>query len=66
MTELSGKDYVARVRLSDASDRTLAVPGQTCEAVPAESLGWLLEQELIEPAPRTSPVAIEPAPEDEA
>lgn len=57
MTELEGKDYVARVRLSDREDRTLAVPGETCEHVSPASLEWLLAQELIEPVPHIPPAA---------
>lgn len=56
MTELEGKDYVARVRLSDRADHTLAVPGETCARVSPASLPWLLEQELIEPVPPAAPV----------
>lgn len=44
---MDGKDYVARVRLSTRTDETLADEGQSCAAVPAESLPWLLEQGLI-------------------
>lgn len=62
---LNGQDYVARVRLSDAADRTLAVPGETCARVPAASLVWLLEQDLIEPAPLVTEAAPEPLSVDE-
>lgn len=68
MTELAGKHYVARVRLSDRDDRTLAVPGETCEHVSPASLDWLLAQALIEPvaAPQVPPAApIAPPAEEE-
>ena len=48
---MNGKDYVAVVRLSAKDDRTLAAPGESCERVDPKSLGWLLEQGLIVPAP---------------
>lgn len=46
---MTGSDYIARVRLSDREDTTLAEVGQTCERVPDDSLPWLAEQGLIEP-----------------
>lgn len=47
---MDGREYRAKVRLSDASDRTLADVGARCEQVPSGSLPWLLEQGLIERA----------------
>jgi hypothetical protein len=49
VAELQGKDFVARVRLSDRRDTTLAVEGQTCERVPASSLAGLLADGAIAP-----------------
>lgn len=57
---LDGADYVALVRLSTAADETLALPGETCERVPAgkhggtvsDALAKLLAAGLIAPAPR--------------
>lgn len=49
---MNGAEYIAMVRLSDTDDRTLAAPGETCERVPVESLGWLLDQKLVERAPQ--------------
>ncbi len=43
-----GAAYRAKVRLTDKPGTELALPGETCERVPAASLGWLLEQGLIE------------------
>lgn len=62
---LNGQDYVARVHLSDGADRTFAVPGETCARVPAASLTWLLEQDLIEPAPLVTEAAPAPPSVDE-
>ena len=49
MADLNGADFRATVRLSNQSDDTLALPGESCAKVPSESLGWLLEQGLIAP-----------------
>ena len=38
---MTGSDYVARRRISDREDETLAAVGETCDRVPAEALGWL-------------------------
>jgi len=59
-----GKDYVAKVRLSDREDRTLAAIGETCERVPAESLEWLIADGHVEPVPvpQASPIAAPVAP----
>ena len=50
---MNGADYIAVVRLSTKANDTLALPGETCERVPASSLSWLVAQGLIEyrPAP---------------
>lgn len=64
---MTGADYLATVRLSDREDRTLAAPGELCERVPAESLAWLLQQGLIEPAPAPLPLeSSQPPDEDDA
>lgn len=58
-----GAAYCAKVRLTDLKGNVLAQPGETCAKVPSTSLGWLLEQGLIEraPAPRfmTTPTVVE-------
>lgn len=51
MAELDGKDFVARARLSDRADNTIAEVGDTCERVQASSLPWLLAGGYIAPAP---------------
>lgn len=49
---MNGNDYIAVRRLSDKQGRTLADVGETCERVPAESLGWLAERGWIKPGER--------------
>ncbi len=49
MAELHGKDFRARVELTNRSNEVVAAAGQTCERVDPNSLGWLFEQKLIEP-----------------
>jgi hypothetical protein len=51
---VNGADYIAKVRLSTRADETLALPGERCDRVPAQSLPWLAEQGLIELAPATN------------
>jgi hypothetical protein len=48
---LDGHDYVARTRLTTRAGALLADVGERCDAVPARSLPWLLEQGLIARAP---------------
>jgi hypothetical protein len=60
---LNGADYVAVVRLSNLANDTLADVGQTCENVPAASLGWLKEQGHIR---KREPNSAAPAPVAEA
>lgn len=47
---MNGKDYVARVALTDKAGQVVAAEGETCERVSASSLPWLIEQGLIVPA----------------
>lgn len=49
MSDLQGKDYRARVDLTNKDGEIVAAVGETCERVTPSSLGWLLEQHLIEP-----------------
>jgi hypothetical protein len=44
---MNGADYVATVRLTNKAGDVLAMPGDTCERVPDESLPWLFGQGLI-------------------
>lgn len=52
---MSGKQYVAMVRLSDRAGAVLADIGETCERVPESSLAWLIEQGLIVARPAAEP-----------
>lgn len=51
---MTGADYIARVRLTTKAGDVLAMPGETCERVPASSLPWLLAGGRIEPRPATA------------
>lgn len=51
VADLNGKDYRAVRRLSTRDDQTLALPGETCERVPASSLPALLASQKIERVP---------------
>lgn len=51
--DLIGKDYRARVRLSNKADETLADVGESCERVPVASLAGLLASRKIAPVPVT-------------
>lgn len=54
---MNGADFIATVRLSTLKNETLAAIGETCERVPASSLGWLAAQGLIQQAPQATPKA---------
>jgi len=45
----TGADYEAVVRLTNRDGDVLAEVGASCASVPGESLGWLIEQQLIVP-----------------
>ena len=49
MADLNGKDFRARVELTNKANQIVAAVGMTCERVDPKSLGWLFEQKLIEP-----------------
>lgn len=42
-----GSDFVANERLTNKAGDVLAVAGETCERIPAASLGWLESGGLI-------------------
>lgn len=46
---VNGKDFRARVEITNTAGAVVAAVGETCERVDPNSLGWLLEQRLIEP-----------------
>lgn len=56
---MTGRDYVALVRLSTVDNVTLADVGERCDRVAASSLPWLLETNRIEffAAPRAMSAA---------
>jgi hypothetical protein len=48
---MKGSDYVAKQRISNKVDDTLADVGDRCDRVPVEALPWLLDGGHIEAAP---------------
>ena len=60
---MTGSDYTATTTLTDADGDVIAETGARCDAVPSESLPWLIEQGVIVPATTSATVA---AREDEA
>jgi len=40
---MKGADYIAINRITNRAGMVLAATGETCERVPADALGWLLE-----------------------
>lgn len=56
---MNGADYIATQRLTDAAGAVVAVEGETCERVPAESLPWLAEQGVIVPTAATGTWTVE-------
>lgn len=47
---MTGTNFVAVRRLTDKEGNVLAEPGQECDRVPEESLGWLLNSGWIKAA----------------
>ena len=45
----TGSDYKATRRLTDRAGEVLANVGETCDRVPADSMGWLIEQRIVVP-----------------
>ena len=60
---MTGSDYTATTTLTNADGDVIAETGARCDAVPSESLAWLIEQGVIVPATTSATVA---AREDEA
>lgn len=48
VADLNGKDFRARVELTNKDNLVVAAMGETCERVNPDSLPWLLDQHLIE------------------
>ena len=64
---MTGSDYRTTTRLTDDAGAVLAEQGETCEAVPSESLPWLIEQGVIVPASASAPdlvTNVDPGDED--
>ena len=51
---MKGADYVALVVLHDKFGKVIAAPGETCDRVPDESLGWLEEGGYIKRPDKTA------------
>ena len=64
---MTGRDYRAVLRLTDAGGKVIADVGDTCEHVDPASLPWLLDQHAIEAAAgaAATPLPIEPARDDQ-
>mgnify|MGYP005815518795 FL=1 len=60
---MTGSDYTTTTTLTNADGDVIAETGARCDAVPSESLAWLIEQGVIVPATTSATVA---AREDEA
>ena len=64
---MTGNDYTATTTLTDADGEVIAETGARCDAVPSESLPWLIEQGVIVPATTSATMAVrddEPSDED--
>lgn len=63
---MTGSDYTATTTLTDADGDVIAETGARCDAVPSESLPWLIEQGVIVPATTSATVAARDDEADEA
>ena len=52
---MTGSDYTATTTLTNADGDVITETGQRCDAVPSESLPWLIEQGVIVPATASAP-----------
>lgn len=57
---MTGSDYTTTTTLTNADGDVIAETGARCDAVPSESLAWLIDQGVIVPvdvsAPAVAPV----------
>lgn len=60
---MKGSDFVAVERLTNKAGEVLAAAGESCDRVPAESLGWLLRDGLIRPKEEPGPRRVKRAAE---
>ena len=63
---MTGSDYTATTTLTNADGDVIAETGARCDAVPSESLPWLIEQGVIVPATTSATVAARDDEADEA
>lgn len=63
---MTGSDYTATTTLTNADGDVITETGQRCDAVPSESLPWLIEQGVIVPATTSATVAARDDEADEA
>jgi len=63
---MTGSDYTATTTLTNADGDVIAETGARCDAVPSESLAWLIEQGVIVPATTSATVAARDDEADEA
>ena len=52
---MKGSDYVAVRRITNREGKVLAAVGHSCDRVPVDALGWLLEGGDIEAKPKAKP-----------
>ena len=63
---MTGSDYTATTTLTNADGDVIAETGARCDAVPSESLAWLIEQGVIVPVTTSATVAARDDEADEA
>ena len=63
---MTGSDYTATTTLTNADGDVITETGARCDAVPSESLPWLIEQGVIVPATTSATVAARDDEADEA
>jgi len=63
---MTGSDYTTTTTLTNADGDVIAETGARCDAVPSESLAWLIEQGVIVPATTSATVAARDDEADEA
>lgn len=63
---MTGSDYTATTTLTNADGDVIAERGARCDAVPSESLAWLIEQGVIVPVTTSATVAARDDEADEA
>jgi hypothetical protein len=65
-SQVAAPDYEVLVGINYGPDQTRAEPGAVVSDLPAKSLGWLVEQQIVRladpatPAPATPPLPADP------